>query len=57
MRKADEWSLPTWNDHAAAFEAIEHHPRPDRLLSELSQIVLPGGFIFLSWLFIFPLHE
>ena len=55
-----DWILPFPDcafDHAAAFEVAEHHPRPDRLLSELVRIIQPGGFIYLSWPFIFPLHE
>ena len=54
------WKLPFADgayDHAAAFEVAEHHPRPDRLIAEIARVIRPGGWVFLSWPFIFPLHE
>lgn len=54
------WRLPFADasyDHAAAFEVLEHHPEPRRALSELARVTRPGGRVFLSWPFIFPLHE
>ena len=54
------WTLPFPDasyDHAAAFEVAEHHPEPDLLMSEISRILRPGGYAYLSWPFIFPLHE
>lgn len=56
----EQWVLPFSDasyDHAAAFEVAEHHPVPSRLLGELARVVRPGGYLFLSWPFIFPLHE
>jgi SAM-dependent methyltransferase len=54
------WRLPFADgsyDHAAAFEVVEHHPEPVLLLRELARVVRPGGYVFLSWPHIFPLHE
>lgn len=54
------WTLPFPDasyDHGAAFEVLEHHPEPRRALSELARVIRPGGYIFLSWPFMFPLHE
>lgn len=56
----DDWRLPFSDaayDHAAAFEVIEHHPEPALLLKEAARIIRPGGYVFLSWPHIFPLHE
>lgn len=55
-----DWKLPFPDaayDHAAAFEVAEHHPRPDQLLFEMTRVIRPGGYLYLSWPFIFPLHE
>lgn len=55
-----DWVLPFADasyDHAAAFEVIEHHPEPAVALQEMARVVRPGGFVYLSWPFIFPLHE
>lgn len=54
------WRLPFPNasyDHAAAFEVLEHHPEPRMALRELARVIRPGGQVYLSWPFIFPLHE
>lgn len=54
------WILPFAEgsyDHAAAFEVLEHHPEPAMALRELARVVRPGGHVYLSWPFIFPLHE
>lgn len=56
----EHWKLPFADgsyDHAAAFEVAEHHPQPQRLLSEIHRVLRPGGCAFLTWPFIFPLHE
>ncbi|HAB17573.1 MAG TPA: class I SAM-dependent methyltransferase [Verrucomicrobiota bacterium] len=54
------WRLPFEDgsyDHAAAFEVLEHHPEPALALRELARVIRPGGNIYLSWPFTFPLHE
>jgi SAM-dependent methyltransferase len=54
------WRLPFADasyDHAAAFEVLEHHPEPVLALRELARVIRPGGHVYLSWPFIFPLHE
>jgi len=54
------WTLPFPDasyDHAAAFEVLEHHPDPARALAQIARVVKPGGHVYLSWPFIFPLHE
>lgn len=54
------WKLPFADgsyDHAAAFEVLEHHPEPALALRELARVIRPGGYLYLSWPFIFPLHE
>ena len=54
------WKLPFPDqsyDHAAALEVFEHHPDPLRGLSEIARVLRPGGHLYLSWPFIFPLHE
>lgn len=54
------WRLPFEDgsyDHSVAFEVAEHHPQPAILLSEMARVTRPGGFVLLSWPFIFPLHE
>ena len=54
------WTLPFADasyDHAAAFEVLEHHPDPAKALAQLARVVKPGGHVYLSWPFIFPLHE
>jgi SAM-dependent methyltransferase len=55
-----DWTLPFPDasyDHVAAFEVAEHHPQPAKLLSEIQRILRPGGYAYVSWPFIFPLHE
>jgi len=54
------WMLPFGDasyDHAAAFEVLEHHPEPALALRELARVIRPGGQVYVSWPFIFPLHE
>lgn len=54
------WRLPFADesyDHAAAFEVLEHHPEPAVALRELQRVIRPGGHVYLSWPFSFPLHE
>ena len=54
------WRLPFGDcsyDHAAAFEVLEHHPETRFALQEMARVVKPGGYVFLSWPFLFALHE
>lgn len=44
-------------DCAILTEVLEHCPQPERLLSEVQRVLRPGGFLFLTVPFLWPLHD
>jgi SAM-dependent methyltransferase len=44
-------------DSAMATEVLEHCAEPEKLLSEISRVLKPGGFFFCTVPFLWPLHE
>ncbi len=44
-------------DNTCAFQVLEHHPNPALLLSELTRVTKPGGYIILSFPLLGGLHE
>lgn len=43
-------------DSVLLTEVLEHCPRPDEVLSEIARVIKPGGFLFLTVPFIWPIH-
>ena len=43
--------------HTVSFQVLEHHPQPQKLLSEMARITKKGGYILLTFPFIGGLHE
>lgn len=44
-------------DHVFAFQVLEHHPYPNKLISELFRIVKKGGNLLLSVPYVSGIHE
>ncbi len=44
-------------DHAVSFQTLEHHPKPEILISEMVRIIKKSGFILITCPFIYTLHE
>lgn len=44
-------------DCAMATEVIEHCPKPKAVLSEICRVLKPGGILFLTVPFLWPLHD
>lgn len=44
-------------DHAVSFQVLEHHPEPEKLISEMARVVKKGGYILITCPFIYALHE
>jgi SAM-dependent methyltransferase len=44
-------------DSAMATEVLEHSAAPAELLREVSRVLRPGGFLFLTVPFLWPLHD
>ena len=44
-------------DNAVAFQVLEHHKYPNKLLKEMSRIVKPNGYMLLSFPFLEGIHE
>jgi SAM-dependent methyltransferase len=44
-------------DSAIATEVLEHCPDPGRILGEISRVLRPGGLLFLTVPFLWPLHD
>lgn len=44
-------------DSALITEVLEHCPEPERLLAEVRRVLKPGGFVFLTVPFLWPLHD
>jgi SAM-dependent methyltransferase len=42
---------------AAAFQVLEHHPNPQKFISEMLRIVKSGGFVLLTVPFLGGIHE
>lgn len=49
--------LPQTIDCALCTEVLEHCPDPGCLLTELSRVMKPGGYLVLTVPFLWPLHE
>jgi SAM-dependent methyltransferase len=43
-------------DCALATEVFEHCPHPERVMSEVHRVLKPGGFLFFTVPFLWPLH-
>ena len=43
-------------DSVLLTEVLEHCPQPDEVLKEISRVLKPGGFLFLTVPFIWPIH-
>lgn len=44
-------------DHSVAFQVLEHHPDPRRMLSEMLRVTQPNGLVLLTIPFLGGLHE
>lgn len=44
-------------DHVVSFQVLEHHPEPEKMISEMSRVTREGGTLILSAPFIWGLHE
>jgi SAM-dependent methyltransferase len=44
-------------DSAMLTEVLEHCPDPQAVLTEVARVLRPGGFLFLTVPFIWPIHE
>lgn len=54
------YRLPFANNHfnhAVAFQVLEHHPQPEKMIAEMSRIIKKGGYLLLSFPLIGGLHE
>jgi len=57
---ADAYNLPFENDSfdtAILTQVIEHLEKPERALKEVYRILKPEGLLFISWPFLYPIHE
>lgn len=56
----DGQKIPLGNasvDGVLMTEVLEHCPRPDEVLKEVERVLKPGGFVFLTVPFIWPIHN
>jgi len=44
-------------DHIVCLEVLEHVRWPDKLLAEVARVLKPGGQLFLSMPFLYPVHD
>lgn len=44
-------------NHSVAFQVLEHHPNPKKLISEMYRITRPKGYMFLTVPFMGGIHE
>lgn len=44
-------------DHAVAFQVLEHHKEPNKMVSEMVRVIKPGGYIIITAPFMGGLHE
>lgn len=57
---ADVYNLPFEDnsfDSAILTQVIEHLEKPVVALKEINRILKPGGKLFISWPFLYPIHE
>lgn len=57
---ADARCLPVQSvtaDVALLFEVLEHIDAPERVLGEISRVLRPGGELYISVPFIYPIHD
>lgn len=57
---ADGMKLPFRDaciDAAVCLEVAEHVSNPQRLLSEINRVLKPGGLLFISVPFLYPIHD
>ena len=55
-----DFILPFENEifeHAVSFQVLEHHKKPELMVSEMVRIIKSGGLVLLSCPFIYALHE
>lgn len=55
----DSYTLPVKDnsiDCAMATEVFEHCPEPDETMQEIMRVLKPGGFLFFTVPFLWPLH-
>ena len=56
----EDFQLPFQDEsfnHAVSFQVLEHHKKPESMISELARIVKKGGHILITCPFIYALHE
>lgn len=44
-------------DNATSFQVLEHHKNPKKMISEVTRIVKPGGYILITVPFLGGIHE
>lgn len=44
-------------DNSVSFQVLEHHPEPEKMISEMVRVIRKGGLILISSPFIYALHE
>ncbi len=57
---ADVYALPFEDnsfDTAILTQVIEHLEKPEKAIKEINRILKPGGKLFVSWPFLYPIHE
>ena len=57
---ADVYALPFEDnsfDTAILTQVIEHLEKPEKAIKEINRILKPGGLLFVSWPFLYPIHE
>ncbi len=57
---ADVYDMPfdeNTFDTAILSQVIEHLENPEKAFKEINRILKPGGTLFISWPFLYPIHE